>query len=418
MEQQINNSLVKNEIVEEPLLVSILLSIYNVEEYLAECLDSLINQSYTNFEIICVDNGSPDNSCDILTEYLKKDSRIKIITLKENRKLCGGRNVGLDNATGEFVCFVDPDDWVEKDHIKSMVEAIEQKDPDGKKYNLVINFSAFNYLDDPLSENTTILSAYDWECGNYTVDDYNKNIRIDTDVPMWGRLYRRRFIEQYHLRFIEGFQLDNLPFTSKALAHMNNFFIISSSSHPNSAYWRRMLTPEGALTSTVLFKNIEIPKAFDNLYEYLKAHSAEGKIKVMYTLFFQICFPNHSDQPRYYKAFKKLLIKMEDDIKNLPNIYNQDDINLCNLIVYSKSFFEFTSLYFLPSHLSDLKDRYSDNIKLLGFISLYKKKVYFNKKVEFSFLGIPFWKIKIKKSHSRGYLFWLIPLVKRYRKEL
>lgn len=111
---------------EQPL-VSILLSIYNVEKYLEECLDSILKQSYKNIEIVCVNNGSPDNSAEILKKYAQKDKRIKIVTLKENRKLCGGRNAGLDNATGEFICFVDPDDWIEEDHIKSMVDAIQKK---------------------------------------------------------------------------------------------------------------------------------------------------------------------------------------------------------------------------------------------------------------------------------------------------
>ena len=111
-------------------LVSILLSIYNVEKYLEECLDSILAQSYENLEIVCVDNGSPDGCGKILEKYAQKDKRIKVVTLSENKKLCGGRNAGLDNATGDYICFVDPDDWIEKDHIKAMVEAIENiKDP-------------------------------------------------------------------------------------------------------------------------------------------------------------------------------------------------------------------------------------------------------------------------------------------------
>ncbi|WP_392564221.1 glycosyltransferase family 2 protein [Orbus wheelerorum] len=416
MEKEIDNALVKNGSAKEPFLVSILLSIYNVEKYLAECLDSLIDQTYTNLEIICVDNGSPDNSIHILHEYQNKDDRIKIVRLKENRKLCGGRNAGLDNATGEFICFVDPDDWVEKDHIKSMVEAIEQKDPDGKKYNLVVNYSAFNYLDNPELKKTNILYTYDRESGNYTVDDYNQDVRLDTDIPMWGRLYRRHFLEQHHIRFLDGFQTDNIPFTSKFFVYENNYFIISNSSNPNSAYWRRMLTPEGELTSTVLFKNLEIPKTLDHLYEYLQANSATNKVKVMFTLFFQVCFPAHKDQPRYYSAYKALLIKMEDDIKNFPSLYNQEDINLCNLIIYSKSFFEFCSLYFSPPPFPHIDNTYSDNIKLLGFIPLYRK-LYYNNKIKYSVFGIPLWKIKLIENGSKNYLFGFLLLIKKYKKK-
>jgi glycosyltransferase involved in cell wall biosynthesis len=125
----------------EPL-VSVLLSIYKVEAYLEECLDSILAQSYTNLEIICVNNGSPDRCGEILKRYENKDKRIKIVTLKENRMVCGGRNAGLDNATGDFVCFVDPDDWIEKDYIKAMVDAIlTKKDANGHFYNCIMNTS-------------------------------------------------------------------------------------------------------------------------------------------------------------------------------------------------------------------------------------------------------------------------------------
>ena len=78
-------------------LVSVLLSIYNVDDYLEECLDSILGQSYKNLEVVCVNNGSPDRCGEILKKYAKKDERIKIVTLKENKMLCGG--LRLHNAS-------------------------------------------------------------------------------------------------------------------------------------------------------------------------------------------------------------------------------------------------------------------------------------------------------------------------------
>ena len=151
----------------EPL-VSVLLSIYKVEEYLEECLDSILEQSYKNLEIVCVDNGSPDNCGEILKKYALKDKRIKVVTLKENKFLCGGRNAGLDNATGDFVCFIDPDDWIEKDYIKVMVDAIENiKDPDGNDLNLVVNFNAVSYL----NKTNDILFKFPDISGNKSIDE-------------------------------------------------------------------------------------------------------------------------------------------------------------------------------------------------------------------------------------------------------
>ncbi len=92
-------------------MISVIVPVYNVEKYLSKCLDSIINQTYQNLEIICVDDGSTDSSPMILEEYAKKDSRIKIIT-RQNGGLSAARNTGVKNATGEFVSFVDSDDWI------------------------------------------------------------------------------------------------------------------------------------------------------------------------------------------------------------------------------------------------------------------------------------------------------------------
>lgn len=98
----------------EKTLVSIIVPVYNVEEYLARCVDSLVEQTYTQLEILLVDDGSKDNSGKICDEYARKDPRIRVIH-KENGGLSSARNAGLDAARGEFVGFVDSDDWVEKD---------------------------------------------------------------------------------------------------------------------------------------------------------------------------------------------------------------------------------------------------------------------------------------------------------------
>ena len=93
-------------------LISIIVPVYNVEKYIRRCVDSLINQTYRNLEIILVDDGSPDNSGAICDEYAKLDSRIKVIH-KENGGVSSARNVGLDNASGEYIGFIDADDYID-----------------------------------------------------------------------------------------------------------------------------------------------------------------------------------------------------------------------------------------------------------------------------------------------------------------
>ena len=103
--------------------VSIVVPVYNVENYISRCINSLIKQSYKNLEIVLVDDGSTDLSAKICDEYKKIDSRIKVIH-KKNGGLSDARNFGIDNCTGEYICFVDSDDWIEKEMIKTLIENI------------------------------------------------------------------------------------------------------------------------------------------------------------------------------------------------------------------------------------------------------------------------------------------------------
>ena len=105
-------------------LVSVIIPIYNVEQYIEKCLDSVINQTYKDLEIICVNDCSPDNSAQILLEYAQRDTRIKIVNREKNGGLSAARNTGLDEAKGEYVYFIDSDDWIDLDYIEKMVSAI------------------------------------------------------------------------------------------------------------------------------------------------------------------------------------------------------------------------------------------------------------------------------------------------------
>ena len=100
-------------------LISIIVPVYNVEEYLKECIDSIINQTYKRIEIILVDDGSTDKSGKICDDYAKIDKRIKVVH-KENGGLSDARNVGISVSSGKYIAFVDSDDWVEKTMYKNV----------------------------------------------------------------------------------------------------------------------------------------------------------------------------------------------------------------------------------------------------------------------------------------------------------
>lgn len=99
------------------MLISIVVPVYNAEKYIVKCMDSLINQTYGNIEIIVINDGSKDRTKNILDKYALNDKRIKIIH-KENTGVSDTRNIGINISTGEYVCFVDADDWLDSDYIE------------------------------------------------------------------------------------------------------------------------------------------------------------------------------------------------------------------------------------------------------------------------------------------------------------
>ncbi len=99
--------------------ISVIVPIYRIEKYLPECIDSLLDQSFLNFELLLVDDGSPDNCPKICDDYAEKDSRVKVIH-KENGGLLSARKAGLKNAKGKYIAFVDGDDWVDKFYLDTL----------------------------------------------------------------------------------------------------------------------------------------------------------------------------------------------------------------------------------------------------------------------------------------------------------
>ena len=121
--------------------ISIIVPVYNTEPYLEQCLDSIINQTLEDIEIICVNDGSTDNSLSILEEYASKDNRIRIIN-QENKGQGFARNNGLKNVNGEYVLFVDSDDWIELNTCEALYKKVNELDLD------MLFFCATSYIAD------------------------------------------------------------------------------------------------------------------------------------------------------------------------------------------------------------------------------------------------------------------------------
>ena len=202
--------------------ISIIIPIYNVEQYLARCLDSVINQTYKNLEIICVNDCSPDNSINILEEYSQKDNRIKIIQREKNGGLSAARNTGLNNTTGEYIYFIDSDDWIDLDYIEKMVKVANES-----KSNIVVNTNIkCDYNNTRKSEELYF--------GNLKISEegqkINSNIAINNITwSVCTHLYKRSFLEDNKLRFPEGYTYEDMFFSPKAFSCTSSIFAFMGS---------------------------------------------------------------------------------------------------------------------------------------------------------------------------------------------
>lgn len=185
------------------MLFSILIPVYNVEPYLRNCLESVLNQTFSDWEGICVNDGSTDHSAAILEEFFEKDNRFKVIT-QSNGGLSAARNTGLDAATGDYVLFLDSDDWLELNALEVIANALDGED--------MICFSGRRYFEETKSFNTAdqlVEKVY-----HSGMAYYDENALLHRDfafVCVVLRAYKRSFLMDNGFRFKEGiFHEDNL----------------------------------------------------------------------------------------------------------------------------------------------------------------------------------------------------------------
>lgn len=198
---------------------SIIIPVYNVEPYLRECLDSVLNQTFTDWEAICVNDGSTDGSPDILTAYAARESRMKVIT-QPNGGLSAARNAGIKAAEGEYVLFLDSDDWLEENTLEVLSANLDGED--------LLCFSGRRYFE---SEGTyhdaDQLTAWSYSTGMEYYDENALSARDFAFVCVVLRIYRRDFLSSHNLLFKEGiFHEDNL-FTPLACYYAGKVKVIN-----------------------------------------------------------------------------------------------------------------------------------------------------------------------------------------------
>lgn len=197
--------------------ISVIIPVFNAEEYLRKCLDSIILQTYENLEIICVNDGSTDSSEQILNEYAQKDSRIVVIN-QQNSGQSIARNKGLECVTGEYISFIDSDDWLSLSLYKKFVNALKSvnSDLDIYMFNADI-FSKGHSLSDVKLAHTFELNTWRIKPDKllYSVADCSNP--FDGNMAVWNKIYKKSYLDSLNLKFEE-----NLIFEDKVF-HFETF---------------------------------------------------------------------------------------------------------------------------------------------------------------------------------------------------
>lgn len=196
--------------------VSVIVPIYNVEKYLARCLESLINQTLEDIEIICVNDGSTDNSADILTKFAEKDERIKVIT-QVNSGLSEARNAGISASTGKFIAFLDSDDFVDLDFYEALYNSAIKNNCD---------IACGNIIRENNKKKRKPFINYDKECIASSVKDKYVLTKVPEHCYVWNKIYRRENLINSGVRFIRGITYEDMPFTADVLEKLGNLVCV------------------------------------------------------------------------------------------------------------------------------------------------------------------------------------------------
>ncbi len=228
--------------------VSVIVPIYNVEKYISKCLDSLDNQTLKDIQIILVNDGSKDSSGKIAEEYSKKNPNKFIYVKKQNGGLSSARNYGLRYATGEYLCFLDSDDYIEPNTYEVMYEKAILENSDYVECDFIWEYANKSKLD--------IRVLY----------SNKKEMLQNVRVVAWNKLIKREIIEKNNITFPEGLRYEDVEFTYKLIPYLNNMSYVDM---PLIHYVQR----NNSIARMQNEKTAEIFCVLDRVIEYYKKNN-------------------------------------------------------------------------------------------------------------------------------------------------
>lgn len=231
--------------------VSVIIPVYNVENYLRKCLNSLVNQTLKDIEIIVVNDGTLDNSQEIIDEYVKKYPKKVVSIIQENGGQGAARNTGLLHAKGEYIGYVDSDDYVEENMYEELYKKAKKEDSD-------IVICGNNVV----KENYEFLSK----------EDVDKEFLLGK-MAVWNKIYKKNIIVDNKIQFRSKVWYEDLDFTMKV------YFSSKKISYVDKPLYNYLLREGSTMNNNNIKRNLELIEAFDSLIDYCKDKKIYNKVK-------------------------------------------------------------------------------------------------------------------------------------------
>ncbi len=240
---------------------SIIVPVYNAEKYIRRCVDSVLMQTFTDYELILVDDGSPDGSGAICDEYAEKDARIKVIH-KENGGVSSARNKGLDIASGERIMFVDSDDWIDARTLEALNSIFQEKDTD------ILCFGFFSYTENGLIP--YVIDSMDCSVGDMVVSLPKIRGNVSILCTVWNKVYKREIIEAYQIRFA------SIPFGEDSIFDLRYYLYAKSVRVIEDCFYFYDVTNEASAVKRVYINYYEFVEKISNALYDLADKYARG----------------------------------------------------------------------------------------------------------------------------------------------
>lgn len=271
--------------------VSIIVPVYNSEKYISKCLDSIINQTYKNIEIIVINDGSKDNSIDILKEYERKYSNIILID-KKNEGVSKTRNLGIKKSTGDYIMFIDNDDFIDKDYVETYMK--------NEEYDIVIgSYKRVNNEDKILFK--------------YNLDENSLWTKYVVLAP-WAKLYKKEFITKNKIEFVDFKIGEDVYFNLLCYSKTNNIKIINDFKYN----WFYNNESVSNTSQRGLNKDVDITILLDKVINIIDMNNKYNKYFIERYIYWYLLFSGkNASKKEFVDEYNKYIDYLnKNDIKN------------------------------------------------------------------------------------------------------